>query len=113
MNEPAVESIEGHDRFVVPASVSRAGEPAAVSHERHLIAETREMDMDAPDFGILAPNGDRFPSGVDDLPFHRVQRKVLGRHPDSDPRSEVVGRALERRGVRSCVGMRCEALPGA
>ena len=34
------------------------------------------MDMDAPDFGILAPNGDRFPSGVDDLPFNTgVRRK--------------------------------------
>ena len=37
------------------------------------------MDVHAADFGVVAPYGDRFPGGVDELAFHRVAREVLGR----------------------------------
>ena len=66
------------------------------------------MDMHRADFGVVAPYGDRFPGGVDELAFHRVPREVLGRDSNpAAPQRKVVARDATRWVVRHCV--RCDA----
>ena len=73
------------------------------SRRGDLVPQPWEMDVHAADFGIVTPNCNRFPAGVDDLALHEIQREVLGRHSDPAPRGKLAGRSSEGCGVRHCI----------
>ena len=69
------------------------------------------MDMHAADFGVVAPNGDRVPGGMDNLTLYRIQCEVLGRDSNPPPRRELVARSSEGRGLWRCIGRDAKRFP--
>ena len=80
------------------------------SRSRYFISQSREMDVHAADFGVVAPYGDRIPGGVDELAFHGVRRRSPRSQLGPGPPARGRGPAwLHRAGRPARRPMRCEA----